>query len=574
MLVILALLGTAINGALIERNSDVVASVGREKITVDAFLSEYRKSERYIQSMFNFGLSSSQLKEMGVGRMVLTNLIQEKVIAQLLKRMNLHIHDSIAIDKIKRNELFLDDNKFSRAKLENFLDRNDLTEREYIEKVKQEIAKEFLFTPFFHIQGDYGKLARLFYDLEYQIRKVDVIKVNKSELPSVAVPTEAELLSFYNENKGGFIGEEYRTAEYATISEQTVKKELISVTDSEVQKKFESLQLGKRYYVDYIEFESREDAERMKKSIAANPEFYANDIKHIDGAFKIDLPSFLPKSLQWDGNKWLIIKDMGKFYLYRVVKIVPVSAADKEKSIAELSKFMVLDKLGLLAGQIGEDLASGADWETLKEKYGIKLQRVGPIGKDSRDKEGNAINIDGNLLEEIFKKEKGIQHELVSPANELIIFSVTSVEPAAEQPFEKVRAAVIKAVSSRKQEQIAFRLLQEKLVSNNHREQTIDLYRPDVSKSKRLHYEYSDDFIAEIFNLSVGDTTKLFESEKYFFIGKVLEKRKPEPDEVVLASIEAKIREELGFSMLSELIQTAVNEFKVKVTNNLIKDLL
>ncbi|WP_237111305.1 SurA N-terminal domain-containing protein [Neorickettsia findlayensis] len=573
ILLILALLVTAINASIMSSRSDVVVSVGAEKISVDDFVSEYKKHERYFQSMFGFGLTDKQLKDIGVGRIVLTTLIQDKVIEQLFKQMGLHIDTSIAIEKIKKNPAFNENGKFDRAKLDDFLDRNDLTEREYIKKVKREIGKDFVFGPFFHIQGEYGKLAELFYNFEYGLREVSVTKVNKNELPAPPVATESELVSFYEENKDKFFSDEYRAAEYVLISESTVKPELIEIADEDVQKNFDDLQLGKRYYVNYVELDSRDEAERMKKSVAANPEFYANDLTHVEGVVKADLPAFLPKNIQWDGNKWFIAKYMGKFYVYTVVKIVSVSPGEKEKNFDELRKFMRLSKLNQIIDEIRSEVHSGEDWKAIVEKYGGEIDYLPHVCRLFLDKEGRKVEVSEELLERVFASDEGTVGETVTSRNEFILFRVTSIEPVAKQPFNKVRGKVIKALSKKRQMQVALELLQKRR-ENGERTEKVLLYQPEVAKRKKLSYHYPDEFIAEVFQTDSGGTTKVFESDEEFFCGKVLGNRNPELDESTVAEIEAKLHEEIGFSILSELTQAAMKQFKVKVNSDLVKDLL
>ncbi|WP_231861845.1 SurA N-terminal domain-containing protein [Neorickettsia sp. 179522] len=573
ILLILALLVTAINASVMSSRSDVVVSVGAEKISVDDFVSEYKKHERYFQSMFGFGLTDKQLKDIGVGRIVLTTLIQDKVIEQLFKQMGLYIDTSIAIEKIKKNPAFNENGKFDRAKLDDFLDRNDLTEREYIRKVKREIGKDFVFGPFFHIQGEYRKLAELFYNFEYGLREVSVTKVNKNELPAPPVATESELVSFYEENKDKFFSDEYRAAEYVLISEDTVKPELVEIADEDVQKSFDDLQLGKRYYVNYLELDSRDEAERMKKSVAANPEFYANDLTHIEGVVKADLPAFLPKNIKWDGNKWFIAKYMGKFYVYTVVKIVSVSPVEKEKNFDELRKFMRLSKLNQIIDEIRSEVHSGEDWKAIVEKYGGEIDYLPPVCRLFLDKEGRKVEVSEELLEQVFASDEGNVGETVTSRNEFILFRVTSIEPVAKQPFNKVRGKVMKALSKKRQMQVALELLQKRRESGERTEKVL-LYRPEVAKRKKLSYHYPDEFVAEVFQADSGGTTKVFESDEEFFFGKVLGNRNPELDESKVAEIEAKLREEIGFSILSELSQAAMKQFKVKVNSDLVKDLL
>lgn len=569
---ILALLGTAINVSMVSDDSNVIASVGKEKIMIDDFIAEYKKHERYFQSMFNFGLTDAQLREMGIGRMVLTNLIQERIIAQLFERMGLHIDASLAINRVKKDPAFQEEGRFSRARLEDFLARNDLTEHEYLKRVKRDIGKALVFGTFFNTQGKYERLAELFYNSEYRVREVSVARITGSELPAISVPTESELISFYEQNKEKFFSEEHRAAQYVTISEDTVKEELVMLPEEDVQKVFDELQLEKRYYISYMAFDSHDEAEKMKKSVSSHPEFYANDLTSVEGAVKSDLPLFLPKDVKWDGNKWFLTKYMGKFYIYTVVKIVAVSKEERLKNFEELRKFMRLNRLGQVIENIREEIASGAELEVIEGKYGTKVEYVPLISKFSLSKEGKKITMDKALLDEIFASEKDVIGEVVMP-RKLLIFKVVSIEPIAEQPFKKIRGRVVKAFSREKRMQLASDLLKKRQQTGKNTEK-VALHRLEIAKRKKSDYPYSSEFIEEIYKLNIGDTTKLFESGDGFFLGRVLGDKDPQPDGSVVAEIEAKIREEIGFSLLSELTQAAMKEFKVKVNTDLVKELL
>lgn len=440
---------TGINSLFTNDDPNIIASVGKQKISKEEFIREYQNHIYYLQNIFQFRLTEEQLKQLNLTNMVLNHLIQEKILKELFLQMKFAISDAAAIDNIKNAAIFSSDNKFKREKFLDFLEKAELSETQYLEKIKFDIARDIFFSNFFEINWDSETTAKKLYKNIYQKRIVGLVKIPRNSLIKLETPSVEELEKFYNnysndkDNNSSelnpFYTKEYRTASYITVSAENIKPEAIQISSEEIENKFNELALNKKFNIEYIIFDNKQEAEKAWNSIENNLDFYQKDIQSFKNKGVNDLPLELQENVKASiahvntdyndynsslevsnknnkvnkdhkgqenainkastENSWKIIPVEDFFYLIKISNIHNISQIEKEKLAKEI-------KRSLSASKIERQLESLI--ENIEED-------LGKINISSNNILANNFSSNSNIsakLEEIAKKHGASYHHV------------------------------------------------------------------------------------------------------------------------------------------------------------------
>lgn len=566
---ILSLVITGINSNIMNPGDDnVVATIGKQTITREEYSEVYKNHAYYVQSMFNFGLSEKQLREFGLHKIVLNQLIQEKVLMELFRKANFEIGEKATINAIRGNKNFQTDGKFDRKKFNSFLSNAGITEEELIKKVQFDIGRDIIFDLFFNIPWDRSGLAKKIYEFQYQTRKIAITHVDGETEVQIKEPTEDELREFYEKNK--ILTQEYRTAEYLVLSDENIKPELIKITDDEILAKFNELDLDRLFDIDYIEFPSRGDAENVRGSIASNAEYYQNDMVHLTNKFKHELPEVFHRDLKWDGNKWSMFEYNNRFYLAKIVNITTISDEERQKKLAEIRKFLTMQKLEDIAEAIERDLANSRP-EEVASKYGLMLKKIGPIARNSRDKNDDIVEINASILKSIFQTDENRLSGFVPVGDEYVNAHVTSIERERALTFEEAKQETTELLRDQLRGEELAKIALAQALDGKDLPETSDLYRESIKFERSPEQDFPESFTNEVFNLNPGQITKAYRYKEGFIVGKLIETKAPEENDLIIKKFENKIRDDLALSLISELTDHYTKEFNIKVNNNEIR---
>lgn len=128
-------------------NSDkasAVAKVGDRKITVKEFQLAYANHFNFYKNTLGGKLTQEQADEMGLEKIVMDNIMNEALLLSYADEIGLQVLESEVIERLRSDEAFIVDGKFSKETYYNTMKRSGLSANEYEDSLKKQILLEKL----------------------------------------------------------------------------------------------------------------------------------------------------------------------------------------------------------------------------------------------------------------------------------------------------------------------------------------------------------------------------------------------------------------------------------------------
>ena len=189
-------------------NTNNIAKINNEAISTQDFMkyiNQTRMDVEYIKKNINNNVIEN----------IISKMVSIKLLDMEINDLNISISDKALAEKIKNNEVFLDDKKnFSRIKYEKFLLENNLTAPVFEIRFKNEELKKNLFT---YVGG--GIKSPYFLNNKIYISKTKEVEIDYFNLDTVydTETSETEINQFIKDNEEN-LKEELIDFSYAKIT--------------------------------------------------------------------------------------------------------------------------------------------------------------------------------------------------------------------------------------------------------------------------------------------------------------------------------------------------------------------
>ena len=189
-------------------NTNNIAKINNEAISTQDFMkyiNQTRMDVEYIKKNINNNVIEN----------IISKIVSIKLLDMEINDLNISISDKALAEKIKNNEVFLDDKKnFSRIKYEKFLLENNLTAPVFEIRFKNEELKKNLFT---YVGG--GIKSPYFLNNKIYISKTKEVEIDYFNLDTVydTETSETEINQFIKDNEEN-LKEELIDFSYAKIT--------------------------------------------------------------------------------------------------------------------------------------------------------------------------------------------------------------------------------------------------------------------------------------------------------------------------------------------------------------------
>ncbi len=173
-------------------NTNNIAKVNNETISTQDFMKHVN------QTMIDPEYIKKNI-ENNVIENIISTIVSKKLLEMEINDLNILLPDKSLADKIKNNEVFLDDEKnFSRIKYEKFLLENNLTAPDFEIRFKNEELKKNLF---YYIGG--GIKSPYFLNNKIYIKKTKEVNIDYINLDTVynKETSQAEIDKFIKDNE-------------------------------------------------------------------------------------------------------------------------------------------------------------------------------------------------------------------------------------------------------------------------------------------------------------------------------------------------------------------------------------
>jgi len=262
------------NYVLFDDDANVIASVNSKKIDVFDLDLEMARVQSILRQRFDdpdFSIEEETLRSLA-----LNSLISDALILDFLEQNKVEVSELSAYKLLAKNEIFLEEGKFSLRKVNTFARQNGFLPGKYIESISEDIALNFwrvgLGASSFLTSTELNQNIKL----ANQTRDITFTKINKKDIEENIKVSKEEILNFYAGNPSYFLSEERAKIRFIEISLENLKEEQL-IQEDEIKREYQT-------YLDSFDLVARRSASHLMINISSkrNKEQaldFANQIK-------------------------------------------------------------------------------------------------------------------------------------------------------------------------------------------------------------------------------------------------------------------------------------------------------
>lgn len=222
-------------------NFDLVTFSSAENITDNDFLKAKHEEVSRIQKQASTNLSQEDIKNLGINKVALDRLINDRILKDIAKKYNLDISEETVIEAVKNSPIFQNEKGEFDVKLYKSVFRNGhISEADYLADIKNTIIKNSLVSILLESYKVPKALVSNIVDYMAETRNFDLIErdLKKRSNDIIHTPSESELEVFYKAHPNLFTLAEQRTIHYIEVPNSFLAKR-VSITEEELRQYFD-----------------------------------------------------------------------------------------------------------------------------------------------------------------------------------------------------------------------------------------------------------------------------------------------------------------------------------------------
>jgi hypothetical protein len=263
-LILVSFILVSVNEVFSNKNDEIVAIVKNYKITAQELHPLIQTELNQYQHTFGKALNQGQIERLQIKEYILEQLINRKLLEFAGDDLGLVISDKVAAEYVLADEFFFNDLKvFDRIKFNEFLAQLKTTEEKYLKALRKDLQVKFLVQSIMgqHLQPQL--IAPHYYNYQKQERQVELISFSPKDLVKEIVPSEDDLIKFYDNNLPLFLVPEYRNFSYVELNSQDLASGIV-LQDEEIKKEYDETSL------DYQNAGLSNSLEKVKEKLIAD----------------------------------------------------------------------------------------------------------------------------------------------------------------------------------------------------------------------------------------------------------------------------------------------------------------
>lgn len=441
---------------------NIVATVGKEKIT----LAEFRKARQSeINNLNNMQhLSAEQAKSISgeINKIALNKIVTQSLIKQEMNHLGIAIPDEVVAEYIHSDPSFQKDGVFDPALYKELLKQNNLNEDMLLKTVSQQVASRFLINSLTVNLPLKSFIAGHMKNFLLEEREASIVTLDASKLEFAEIEL-SKLKEFYTNNPNLFQGKEYRIFSYIYFDERDSKVNKDEISEQDLKQEYEqnkaeySLPERRDFYhfLTPDEIVAKDLVDALKKDdnhvkVAKNfvdkkviNEFFTNQgrdsfLSSIDSSIFLKPENEVTQAIK---------SDLG-WHVFKVIKVHPQNYQDynKIKNIIRdnLQRKLTQQRLFELSKQIEDEIGSGADFNEIATRFGVKIVRVNGVDNNGLDANSKKIDISPKILATAFEievnEDSGVR--MSDDSSSMYIVKLEKIIESALIKFEKLQDQV------------------------------------------------------------------------------------------------------------------------------------
>jgi len=448
---------------------NAVATVDGVEVSSQEVYNDFqREMARMRQLTGDQGVDENMTK--AIGGSVVDRAVNRTLLAVNADDMNVAVSDEQVARDIRNTEMFQEDGKFSRARFEQVLFSNRLTEDQFIEMVRGDLAREQVLSVLTGGITAPRSAAKDVYAYRQEKRSADVVTIGLDSVGQVGEPTEEEIRKYYQDNIDSFMAPEYRGVTLLHITPQEVAKSLdvpLEKLEDAYTARQSELKKPARRTVEQVVFATEQDAKQAAEKLAAGTAFaeVSDDVLSLGDVTREDLPEEL-RDVTFalsEGGVSAPVKSILGWHIVHVTEATKAVDPSFDEVKDELRQSVALEMAGeevyALSNQVEDVLGGGATIEEAAKEIGFELVKV-----ESTDDRGNAKDykkvdaLRGKklILQDIFQMDMDAEPMMKDDGEGgYYVVRIDNVTSSKARPFDDVKLAVKSFVTDMKKYDLA-----------------------------------------------------------------------------------------------------------------------
>lgn len=269
---------TGIGGSLIGADTSI-AKVNGEKIEQQAFnLAKHNEQGRLnaeLGAKFWESLDNP-IYATQFNNSILNNLIDEEVLRQYAKTLNMDIGPKQIASQIVKNPLFIENGKYNNNLYLNLLRQNSISPDQYAAITREGMLmsqlQEGILSSDFSTPAQQALLAKLL----FQKRQFRTSLLSFADEVNKQSASSEEITQYYNDNKNHFIQPEKVTVEYVSVSLNDVEKNL-QITNDQIETYYNTNKTqfarSPEYHLAHIQVATEAEAQTIAQALKTGQDF-------------------------------------------------------------------------------------------------------------------------------------------------------------------------------------------------------------------------------------------------------------------------------------------------------------
>ena len=209
-----------------------VATVGGQRIELPQVQEAFQQQMNQLNRMLGGRIQPTEDMRRSAARQALDQLVTQAAIAQEEQRLRLAVPDGALRQAVfSMPGLRGPNGQFDRAKFENILRSNNLTEARFLELMRGDLAERQLMEAVGAGATAPDTLVRRLFDFRGEKRVAQTVVLPFAAAPEPPAPTDAELHRWYDNHPDLYSAPEYRRIKAVILAPDTVAKE-VPVSDA------------------------------------------------------------------------------------------------------------------------------------------------------------------------------------------------------------------------------------------------------------------------------------------------------------------------------------------------------
>ncbi len=593
--------------------SATVAKIGDMKITYPEYQMAISREHEKLRQMLGKDATPDIIKSFNIEPQVLQHMVDEKLLILASKKIGLRVSDEDVANNIRKDPSLLDDKgKFSKRNFEYILHANGMSEKAYIEKIRNNMAVNLMLTSLISLSSVPQNAAATLYASREEKRNVDVYTIPASLVNSVSSPSNEQLKKYYDSNIALFTAPEYRTISYVLLTADEAKNlnaaskpaSLNHDIETAYHERIEEFKKPERRRVDQLLFGTEEAALKAIDEIKSGKQF--EQVAKEPGVLnpktialglieKANLPEeSAAQVFSMDvGIAGVPIKSSFGWHVFRLKEILPPMTQPLEEVRAQLEKDLEQQAgeraLTDLSDKLEDNVAGGSTLAEAAKELGLKVITLPPIDKKGQTADGTLEkNLPGEerFLDTAFKTDEKTESSVVNSKNGTsYMLRVESLAPEHVLPLEQVKAKAISGwIAQEKKKQLA--VLAKKIAadfantsSRANAIKTYNLANPfNVTVSqKNDEKKLPATMVSEIFSGTVSSTTNALPQDNQDYAIAVIKEIIPvaaNENDSNFKSSASSIGREYNTAMQNELVDQYLRYLAMKYPPSVNKEIL